>query len=103
MSRLMNDLREAVASVKDYYAGKITLRTSKVPKMHPITMPGKRVRRIRNRVHMSQEVFARCLHTSRRTVEKWEQGSSAPTGTAAALLALLDKHPEMITELAEVE
>ena len=102
MSRLMNDLREAVASVKDHYAGKITLRTSKVPKMHPITMPGKRVRRIRGRVHMSQEVFARCLHTSRRTVEKWEQGSSAPTGTAAALLALLDKHPEMITELAEV-
>lgn len=102
MSRLMNDLRDAVASVKDHYAGKITLRSSKMPKMRPIAMPGTRVRRIRSRAHMSQEVFARCLHTSRRTIEKWEQGSSAPTGTAAALLALLDKHPEIVVELAEV-
>lgn len=98
----MNDLREAVASVKDHYNGKITLRTSKVPKPVPIAMPGKRVRRIRDQVHMSQEVFARCLHTSRRTLEKWEQDACAPTGTAAALLALLDKHPEIVGELVEV-
>ncbi|MBA3846280.1 MAG: helix-turn-helix domain-containing protein [Planctomycetes bacterium] len=102
MNRFMDDLRDAVASVKDHYAGKITLRTSKVPKLRPISMSGTRVRRIRSRVHMSQEVFARCLHTSRRTIEKWEQGSSSPTGTAAALLALLDKHPEYVAELAEV-
>jgi putative transcriptional regulator len=102
MSRFMDDIRAAVTSVKDHYAGKITLRTNKVPKLRPISMSGKRVRGIRSRAHMSQEVFARCLHTSRRTLEKWEQGSSAPTGTAAALLALLDKHPEIVVELAEV-
>jgi putative transcriptional regulator len=102
MSRFMDDMREAVASIKDHYDGKITLRTFKVSKPRPIVMSGKRVRRIRSRVHMSQALFARCLHTSRRTVEKWEQGSSAPTGTSAALLALLDKHPEIVVELAEV-
>ncbi|MBA3708782.1 MAG: helix-turn-helix domain-containing protein [Planctomycetes bacterium] len=102
MSRFMDDLRDSFASVKDHYAGKITLRTYTVPKLRAIIMSGKRVRRIRSRVHMSQEVFARCLHTSRRTVEKWEQGSNAPTGTTAALLALLDKHPEIVVELAEV-
>ncbi len=101
-NNLMNDLRDALASLKDHYDGKITLRTSKVPKPHPIHMSGSRVRRIRTKVHMSQEVFARCLHTSRRTLEKWEQGSSEPTGTAAALLALLDKHPEIVAELAVV-
>ncbi len=102
MSRLMDDLRDAVATVKDHYAGKITLRTHTVQKPRPISMSGARVRRIRSRVHMSQEVFARCLHTSRRTVEKWEQGSSAPTGTAAALLALLDRHPEYLAELVKI-
>jgi putative transcriptional regulator len=102
MSRLMHELRESINSVKDHYAGKITLRTSTVPKPRPIAMSGKRVRRIRSRVNMSQEVFARCLHTSRRTVEKWEQESSTPTGMAAALLALIDKHPDIVAELVTV-
>ncbi len=99
MSRLMNDLREAFASIKDHRAGKITLRTSEVPKSKPIKMPGSRVRRIRARLHMSQEIFARCIHTSRRTLEKWEHDEAHPTGTAAALLALVDRHPDIMGEL----
>jgi putative transcriptional regulator len=99
MSRLMKDIREAFASFKDHYEGKITLRTSEVPRPKPIKMPGKRVRGIRSRLHMSQEVFARCIHTSRRTLEKWEQDEAKPTGAAAALLALVDRHPEIVGEL----
>lgn len=99
MSKVMDDLREAFSSIKDHHAGKITLRTSEVPKPKPIKMPGSRVRRIRSRLHMSQEVFARCLHTSRRTLEKWEQDEAQPTGAAAALLALVDRHPEIVGEL----
>jgi putative transcriptional regulator len=55
---------------------------------------------IRDHLNMSQEVFARCLHTSRRTLEKWEQGQAKPTGTAAALLTLVEQHPSVIEELA---
>jgi putative transcriptional regulator len=91
MSGLMDDLREAAASVNDHYEGKLTLRTHKVPEAKPVQMSARRVRRIRD-----------SLHTSRRTVEKWEQGVSKPAGTAAALLALVDKHPELISDLAEV-
>ena len=102
MSGLMDDLREAAASVNDHYEGKLTLRTHKVPEAKPVQMSARRVRRIRDSLHLSQEIFARCLHTSRRTVEKWEQGVSKPAGTAAALLALVDKYPELISDLAEV-
>ena len=91
MTRIMTDLRDAVESIKEHHAGKITLRTSTVPKPKPIVMTAAHVRRIRDHLHMSQEVFARCLHTPRRTLEKWEQGLAHPTGTAAALLRLVDR------------
>lgn len=102
MKRMMNDLRDAVASIKEYNAGKITLRTSTVPKAKPIVMTGAQVRRIRDSLHMSQEVFARCLHTSRRTLEKWEQDQAKPAGAAAALLALVERRPDVIEELAAI-
>ncbi len=63
MSRIMTYLRDAVESIKEHHAGKITLRTSTVQKAKPIPMTGSHVRRIRAHLNMSQEVFARCLHT----------------------------------------
>ena len=102
MKRLMTDLRDAVASINEHHAGKITLRTTSIPKPKPIVMTGRRVRRIRDHVQMSQEVFARCLHTSRRTLEKWEQGLARPSGSAAALLMLVERHSGMLQELAAV-
>ena len=102
MKSLMTDLRDAVESIKEHHAGKTTLRTPPTPKPKPIVMTGRRVRRIRDHVQMSQEVFARCLHTSRRTLEKWEQGLAKPSGSAAALLMLVERHPGMLQELAAV-
>jgi putative transcriptional regulator len=102
MSRIMTDLRDAVASIKDHHAGKITLRTTTVPQAKPLVITAARVRRIRDHLKMSQEVFARCLHTSRRTLEKWEQGQAKPTGTAAALLTLVERHPSVVQELAAI-
>lgn len=102
MSRIMTDLRDAVESIKEHHAGKITQRISTVPKAKPIVMTAADVRRIRDRLQMSQEVFARCLHTPRRTLEKWEQGLAKPTGTAAALLTLVDRRPDVLQELAAI-
>lgn len=78
----------------------ITLRTHLLARPLPIAMPPARVRAIRAGLGMSQEFFARCLRVSGRTLEKWEQGSSHPTGAGAALLLLIERHPEMATELA---
>ncbi len=102
MSRIMADLRDAVASIKEHHAGKITLRTSTVLKAKPIVMTASHVRRIRDRLKMSQEVFARYLHTPKRTLEKWEQGLAKPTGAAAALLTLVERHPDVLKELAAI-
>ena len=98
----MDDLREAAESIREHHSGKITLRSTTVQAPKPILMSGTRVQRIRRKARMSQAVFARCLHTSRRTLEKWEQGRTTPTGSAAALLMLVDRHPEVLGELARM-
>jgi putative transcriptional regulator len=102
MSRIMTDLRDAVASIKEHHAGKITLRTSTIPKAKPIVMTGAQVRLIRDQLNLSQEVFARYLHTPRRTLEKWEQGLTKPSGAAAAMLKLVERRPEILAELAAI-
>jgi len=99
---LMRDMREAHASLKGHYTGKRTLKTHTVPAASAVQMTPRRIQRIREHLRVSQEIFARLLHTSRRTVEKWEQGTSKPTGAAAALLALVEKRPELFDELMAV-
>ncbi len=57
----------------------------------PVLAPGQ-IKRIRERAHVSQPVFARYLNTSESTVQKWESGSKQPSGMALKLLAVVQKH-----------
>ncbi len=50
------------------------------------------IKRIRERTHVSQPVFARYLNTSESTVQRWEAGTKRPSGMALKLLAVVDKH-----------
>ena len=49
------------------------------------------IKRIRERAHVSQAVFAAVLNTSLSTVQKWEIGQKRPTGAALKLLHLVQK------------
>lgn len=49
------------------------------------------VRRIRQKTQMSQAVFAKLLGTRVKTVQKWEQGQSKPSGPARRLLDVVDR------------
>lgn len=50
------------------------------------------IKRLRERSHLSQPVFARYLNTSESTVQKWESGAKRPSGMALKLLAVVEKH-----------
>jgi len=56
----------------------------------PVVSPDD-VRRLREKSHVSQPVFARRIGASPSTVKKWESGENPVTGTAATLLRLLQK------------
>jgi len=58
----------------------------------PMPFSPKEIKRLRERHHVSQPVFARYLNTSESTVEKWETGAKKPSGIALKMLAVVQKH-----------
>lgn len=64
---------------------------------HPVTITA--ITETRHKTGLSQNKFAAALGIPANTLKSWEQGQRKPSGAAAALLKLLDKHPELIHEL----
>jgi putative transcriptional regulator len=50
------------------------------------------IKKIRQRSHVSQPIFARYLNTSASTVKQWEAGDKRPSGMALKLLSIVEKH-----------
>ncbi len=65
-----------------------------------VVAPESPVARIRLRSGLSQTEFAAAIGVSKRTIEQWEQGRRKPSGAAKTLLKIIDKHPEVLLELA---
>lgn len=57
-----------------------------------------RIAELRERLRLSQPVFAAALNVSSETVKKWEQGIREPDGAALRLLELAEAHPQWILE-----
>lgn len=49
---------------------------------------------------LSQAQFAQLMGVSVRTLQEWEQGRRKPSGAAQTLLAVAQRHPEVLRELA---
>lgn len=58
----------------------------------PAEIKPQQIKKIRERNHVSQPIFARYLNTSESTVQKWETGAKRPSGMALRLLAVIQKH-----------
>ena len=58
----------------------------------PAQIDPRQIKKIRERNHVSQPVFAHYLNTSESTVQKWETGAKRPSGMALKLLAVVQKH-----------
>ena len=54
------------------------------------------VRRIREKVAMSQTEFSAHFGVSVRTVQDWEQGRRVPGGASRAFLMVIDREPEAV-------
>ena len=58
----------------------------------PANLKPQQIKKLRQRLRVSQPVFARYLNTSESTIEKWETGAKHPSGMALKLLAVVQKH-----------
>ena len=60
--------------------------------------PELEVKKIREKMGLSQFRFAMLIGVSKRTLENWEQGRRKPTGPANALLRALNADPKHVVE-----
>lgn len=82
--------------------GKLTLRHVQVEsKPVPVLKP-QEVLAVREKLHLSRQVFARYLRTNPRTLENWEQGRAKPNAQAAVLIRMVAKFPDMVQRLETV-
>jgi len=85
---------ELVESIEE--AGKIRkglVKPSRVFRYRPVD-----IKRMRNRLHVSQTQFSLMIGVSRSTLQNWEQGRREPKGPAKALLRIMDKQPQAVLE-----
>lgn len=88
---LLASANEALAHAK----GKRDLRTTVLPPP-PKPMGAPDVRRLRERLHASQAVFAGYLNVSTKLVQAWEADRRVPEGAALRLLRLAEQAPELL-------
>lgn len=89
--KLFNDL---LASVQE--AGSI-LREEKQPS-RSFHIDGIDVKKIREKLNLSQREFSQMMSISIRTLQNWEQGHREPTGPARVLLLVAEQHPEAVLQ-----
>jgi putative transcriptional regulator len=61
-------------------------------RLPPPLKPEQIKKKLRQRLRVSQPVFARYLNTSEPTIEKWETGAKQPSGMTLKLLSVVEKH-----------
>lgn len=59
----------------------------------------KTIRRVRNKLNLSQREAGRLLKVGESAFDKYERCLVEPSGPTSQLLRLLDRHPELINEL----
>lgn len=64
---------------------------------------GEYVKALRNKLGLSQWLFAQLMHVSVKTVEKWEQGKNPVTNGNAVAMVLLNNDPSLVDTFIGVE
>jgi len=95
--RIMNDelfqqLKQSVGQMNAIKRGE--LAPGRIRVVEPRTL----ARGAREKLGMTQEQFARALHTSVSTVRSWEQGKRTPTPATQLLLKVAKEHPDEVLE-----
>ena len=78
--RLGKLLVQSLTEVRGGQAGKLTMKTVEIP--DPPRFDAKAVHALRDRLGLSQGLFAKLLGVSRKLMEAWETGTRTPSPMA---------------------
>jgi putative transcriptional regulator len=99
---LFEELSEGFQALKDSRHGKMTLKTHKLEKMATPELKTGELVKLREKLNVSQAVFAQYLRINKRTLENWEQGRVKPNAQAAVLIKMVEKYPDTLERLISV-
>ncbi|MFW0700294.1 helix-turn-helix domain-containing protein [Pantoea sp. R13S299] len=99
---IFSELMMGMQELKDHQEGKITLKSHKVTKRAPVTIAPQELRDLREKLNLSQAVFAHYLHTGETTYQNWEQGRARPNAQAVLLIRMVLQNPETLKTLAKL-
>ena len=93
MNKIQETLSEMAKDLHEVGAiDKITLRKFDIKSLSPVPdYTAKQISLIRQKLGLSQAVFAAYLNVSDRAVKKWEQGESKPRGATLKLISIVDR------------
>lgn len=92
MSDMFELLKEGLNDIIEHQKGKKKLRKRTIDIPEPATSySAQDVKRIRESLNYPQNLFAKFLNVSVRTVEAWETGRRTPNHAALRLLEIVDK------------
>lgn len=91
MGKVFDLIEEGLKDAIAYEQGKINLRSKAIHiPPPPKKYKAKDVKKLRNKLHFSQNLFAVYMNVSIKTVQAWECGIRHPTSSALRLLEILD-------------
>lgn len=99
---IFSELMAGMQELKDHQDGKITLKTLKVSKREPVSIAPQELRDVREKLNLSQAVFAHYLHTGETTYQNWEQGRAKPNAQAVLLIRMVQQNPDTLNTLARL-
>jgi putative transcriptional regulator len=73
--------------------GKLTMKTVEIP--DPPQFDARAIHKLRDRLGLSQGLFAKLLGVSRKLVEAWEAGTRIPSPMARRLLDAISRNPSL--------
>ncbi len=91
-----------VSSMRNHREEKATLRTHRPEPLNLPDVDGDLIRDTRERLGMSQGLFAEMLRVNPRTLANWEQGRSKPNEQAATLILLVRNFPDTMKRLRKL-
>ena len=99
--QIIGGLQEAIA----FERGELEAHTRRVAltarRAHATPAPDysrERIAMLREKLHLSQPVFAQALNVSPDTIRAWEQGKRVPDGAALRLLEIAEQHPGWVLQ-----
>ena len=99
---LFNEMKEGFNALQSARESKITLRQHIVEKKPALSITPEELMALREKLHMSRTVFARCLRTNERTLENWEQGRASPNAQATILIRMVERYPDTVERLSTI-